>query len=67
MRKSLSRPGQARVLLGLRSRAPSSAENIKMTRATVAGIQPSPTAGRYGRVKFDPRLFDLDTLARHGK
>ncbi len=43
------------------------AENIKMNRATVAGIKSSPTAGLYGRVKFDPGIFDVDALARHGK
>jgi hypothetical protein len=43
------------------------AENIKMNRATVAGIKSSPTAGFYGRVKFDPGIFDVDALARHGK
>jgi len=43
------------------------AENIKMNRATVAGIKSSPTAGFYGRIKFDPSYFDVDALARHGK
>jgi len=43
------------------------AENIKMNRATVAGIKSSPTAGLYGRVKFEPGIFDVDALARHGK
>ena len=43
------------------------AENVKMNRATVAGIKSSPTAGFYGRIKFDPAIFDVDALARHGK
>ncbi len=43
------------------------AENVKMNRATVAGIKSSPSSGLYGRVKFRPDLFDVDALARHGK
>ena len=42
-------------------------ENIKMNRATVAGIKASPKAGFYGRVKFDPAFFSLEKLARSGK
>ncbi len=43
------------------------AENLKLNRATVAGIKSSPTAGFYGRMKFNPSLFDVDALARSGK
>ena len=43
------------------------AENVKMNRATVAGLKWSPDAGLYGRVIFDPKIFDVDALARHGK
>jgi hypothetical protein len=42
-------------------------ENVKMNRATVAGIKSSPKAGFYGRIKFDPAVFDVDALARSGK
>jgi len=42
-------------------------ENIKLNRATVAGIKSSPTAGFYGRIKFNPAVFDVDALARGGK
>jgi hypothetical protein len=42
-------------------------ENIKLNRATVAGIKSSPTAGFYGRIKFSPAVFDVDALARSGK
>jgi hypothetical protein len=42
-------------------------ENIKLNRATVAGIKSSPTAGFYGRLKFDPAIFDVDALAKSGK
>jgi hypothetical protein len=42
-------------------------ENLKLNRATVAGIKSSPDAGFYGRLKFDPRVFDVDSLARAGK
>jgi hypothetical protein len=42
-------------------------ENLKLNRATVAGIKSSPTSGFYGRIKFDPKVFDVDALARSGK
>jgi hypothetical protein len=42
-------------------------ENIKLNRATVAGIKSSPTSGFYGRIKFNPAVFDVDALARSGK
>jgi hypothetical protein len=42
-------------------------ENVKMNRATVAGIKSSPKAGFYGRIKFNPAVFDVDALARSGK
>src|SRR3989441_5717896 len=43
------------------------AENIKLERATVAGIKSSATATFDGRLTFDPKLFDLDALSQHGK
>jgi Protein of unknown function (DUF1329) len=43
------------------------AENVKLNRATVAGVKSSPTAGFYGRIPFDPSIFDVDALARMGK
>jgi hypothetical protein len=43
------------------------AENLKLNRATVAGIKSSPTAGFYGRRKHDPSIFDVDALSRMGK
>jgi hypothetical protein len=42
-------------------------ENIKLNRATVAGIKSSPTAGFYLRTKVNPAVFDVDALARSGK
>ena len=42
-------------------------ENIKLNRATVAGIKSSPTSGFYGRTHFNPAVFDVDALARSGK
>jgi len=43
------------------------AENIKMNRATVAGIKTAPNAGFDGRIRFDPADFSLDKLSRFGK
>jgi len=42
-------------------------ENLKLKRATVAGIKSSPKAPLYTHVKFDPAVFTLDALARSGK
>jgi Protein of unknown function (DUF1329) len=42
-------------------------ENLKLNRATVAGIKSSPTAGFYGRTRFEPSVFGMDSLARGGK
>ena len=42
-------------------------ENIRMNRATVAGIKSAPTAGFYLRGKGNPAAFELDALARSGK
>ena len=42
-------------------------ENLKLNRATVAGVKSSPNAGFYGRIVQDPRIFDVDALARVGK
>ena len=44
-----------------------SVENLKLNRATVAGIKSSPNAGFYGRLKFDSAIFDVDALAKSGK
>jgi hypothetical protein len=43
------------------------AENVKMNRATVAGIKSAPNAGFDGRITFDPAVFSLDSLSRYGK
>jgi len=43
------------------------AENLKLNRATVAGIKSSPNSSFYGRIKFNPATFDVDALARSGK
>jgi hypothetical protein len=43
------------------------AENVKLGRATVAGIKSSPKAGFYGRVKFSPDYFSTDQMAKAGK
>jgi hypothetical protein len=42
-------------------------ENIKLNRATVAGIKSSPRAGFIGRIKFNSSVFDVDALAKSGK
>lgn len=42
-------------------------ENLKMNRATVAGIKSSPTAHFYTRIKFNPAIFHQDALGRMGK
>jgi hypothetical protein len=42
-------------------------ENLKLNRATVAGIKSSPTAPFYTHIRFDPGVFSLDALARSGK
>jgi hypothetical protein len=42
-------------------------ENLKMNRATVAGIKSTPTAPFMTHIKFDPGTFELDALARSGK
>ena len=42
-------------------------ENVKLNRATIAGIKSNPTAPFYSRIKFDPAIFDMDALARWGK
>src|SRR5437867_5100481 len=43
------------------------AENLKLNRATVAGIKSSPSSAFYGRIKFNPATFDVDALALSGK
>jgi hypothetical protein len=42
-------------------------ENIKLNRATVAGIKSNPTAPFITHIRFDPGIFSLDALARSGK
>ena len=42
-------------------------ENLKMNRATVAGIKSSPTSGFWLRGAVKPTLYDVDGLARNGK
>jgi hypothetical protein len=42
-------------------------ENLKLKRATVAGIKSTPSAAFFGRIKFNPAIFDLDALAKAGK
>jgi hypothetical protein len=43
------------------------AENLKLNRATVAGIKSSPTAVFLGRLKFDPATFDVNAMMKAGK
>ena len=43
------------------------AENLKLNRATVAGIKSSPDAVFMGRLRFDPSVFDVDAMAKGGK
>jgi hypothetical protein len=42
-------------------------ENLKLNRATVAGIKTNPKAAFYSHIKFDPIVFNLDALSRSGK
>src|SRR2546430_1870582 len=42
-------------------------ENVKINRATIAGIKSSPKAGFDARIKSDPSHFALESLARYGK
>ncbi|HSQ29009.1 MAG TPA: DUF1329 domain-containing protein [Gemmatimonadaceae bacterium] len=42
-------------------------ENMKMHRATVAGIKASPNGPYDAKLKFDPQVFVLDSLSRYGK
>jgi len=43
------------------------AENIKLNRATIAGIKSAPNVGFDERVVLDPTLFALEQLSRQGK
>jgi hypothetical protein len=45
----------------------SCAENIKMNRATVAGLRPNPSAAYYRRISVDANHFEPNTLNRFGK
>jgi len=42
-------------------------ENVKLSRATVAGIKSSPTSGFDGKIKYPSGTFDYDALVRFGK
>lgn len=42
-------------------------ENLKMNRATVAGIKSAPKSRFHGRAPFKESVFDLDALAQRGK
>jgi hypothetical protein len=44
-----------------------SGENLKMNRATVAGIKSAPKSRFHGRAPMNESIFDLDALARKGK
>jgi len=43
------------------------AENIKMNRATLSGMRPTPASAFYRRAKIDENVFDPMTLNRFGK
>jgi hypothetical protein len=43
------------------------AENIKMNRATVVSIRPSPGTPIDRHIPLDPSFFDYQTLYRFGK
>jgi len=43
------------------------AENVKMNRATIAGMRPDPQAPFYRRVPMQSSLFDSQSLTRFGK
>jgi hypothetical protein len=43
------------------------AQNIKANRATVAGLKSDPKSALDVRVKFEPNLFDMNSLSRYGK
>jgi hypothetical protein len=42
-------------------------ENIKYNRATIGGIKSSPRSGFDFGIKFDPLVFDVNSLSRYGK
>jgi hypothetical protein len=43
------------------------AENVKMNRATLAGMRPDPKAAFYRRAAINPNIFDPQSLTRFGK
>ncbi len=45
----------------------SCAENVKMNRATLSGLRPSPSSAFYRRPKINDNVFDPMTLNRFGK
>jgi hypothetical protein len=42
-------------------------ENIKYNRATIGGVKSSPRSGFDFHTKFDPMLFEMNSLSRYGK
>jgi hypothetical protein len=65
--QQLTRPGGMVDFVQGSNMAFQCAENVKMNRATVAGIKTAPDAGFDLRIKFDPQIFQLDSLSRFGK
>jgi len=43
------------------------AENVKASRATVAGLKSDPKAALDTHVTFEPNFFDMNSLSRFGK
>jgi Protein of unknown function (DUF1329) len=43
------------------------AENVKLNRATVAGIKSSPNAGFYSHIMFPPDFFSTEAMMKVGK
>ena len=43
------------------------AENIKLNRATVAGIKSSPNAGFLSHIMFPPDYFSTEAMMKAGK
>ena len=64
---TLTRPDGTKDWVQGSNQAFQTVENVKLNRATVAGIKSSPTSGFDGRLTFNPRRFDYDALSRAGK
>jgi hypothetical protein len=43
------------------------AESIMHNRATIGGVKTHPKAIYDARIKFDPKMFDMNSLSRFGK